>query len=48
VFFVLYPLGIPLFLGSKLWRNRETVHNAPDYVGIAHYKPLSQSGLVHS
>jgi hypothetical protein len=35
-------VGVPLYLGTFLWRNSDTVKKAPDYIGIAHYKPLFQ------
>ena len=39
---LIYPIGIPLYLGRVLWINRECIRNAPGYISIAHYRPLFQ------
>jgi hypothetical protein len=39
---LLYPIGVPLWFGTYLFRNRKQIRAAPDYNEVAHYKPLFQ------
>jgi hypothetical protein len=35
-----FPIGIPTVLGFQLYRQRDVIRNNPDYVSLAHLKPL--------
>jgi hypothetical protein len=39
---LLYPIGVPLWFGVFLFRNRKQIRAAPDFIEIAHYRPLFQ------
>ena len=42
LFFLLYPVGIPLYLWTTIRQNLSSVQNNPHFVGIAHLRPIFQ------
>ena len=39
---IFYAIGIPLGLGYVLYKHRATIRSNPEYIEIAHYRPLFQ------